>query len=152
MLDWVLAIAHHLLAFTLVAQLFAEWTLTRKGMDAGRVRQVANIDLGYGIVAGLLLAVGIARLVFAAKGWSWYQSNPWFWAKMAAFLAVALSSIPPTVRYIGWSRRLKAEAGWTPSDPEIGGVRMWLGLELVLIAVILVCAAAMARFQGSPFS
>ncbi len=98
MLDLGLAILHHLLAFGLVTILMAESVLVRPGITPDQCRRVARIDAGYGLSSVLLIIVGVARVVFAAKGWEWYQTNLWFWAKMAAFLAVGLLSIPPTIR------------------------------------------------------
>ena len=150
MLDLGLAILHHLLAFGLVAILMAESVLVRPGITPDQCRRVAGIDAGYGVSSGLLLIVGGARLAFAAKGWDWYQANPWFWAKIGTFVAVGLLSIPPTIRYIAWSRRLKAEPDWTPDTAEIRGVRRWIALEVVGIMLIIAFAATMARFQGLP--
>lgn len=150
MLDLVLAILHHILAFGLVAMLMAESVLVKPGMTGETVRRVAGIDAGYGLSSVLLIVVGVARVILAAKGWAWYEDNIWFWAKMATFLAVGLLSAPPTIRYIRWRRTLKDQPDWLPTTPEIAGVRRWIALELLGIALIIVFAATMARYQGLP--
>ena len=66
-------------------------------------------------LAGLIVVVGFSRAVFAAKGWAYYSVNMFFCAKMAAFAAVALLSIAPTIRII----RGRTLAG---DVPHLGGV------------------------------
>lgn len=147
MLDLVLAILHHILAFGLVAMLMAESVLVKPGMTGDTARRVASIDAGYGAASVLLILVGFARVFMAAKGWDYYQANPWFWAKMATFLAVGLLSAPPTLRYLKWRKQFTADAAWTPADVEVATVRRWIGLEAAGIALIIVFAATMARHQ-----
>jgi len=57
-----------------------------------RSREV-RIDLWYGIIAGMIVVVGFARAIFAAKGWNYYEHNVFFWAKISTFVFVALLSI-----------------------------------------------------------
>ena len=150
MLDLVLAILHHILAFGLVAMLMAESVLVNPGMTGETARRVAGIDAGYGGASVLLILVGFARVFMAAKGWAWYQDNVWFWGKIAAFLIVGLLSVPPTLRYIRWRRAFVENPGWAPDATEIASTRRWIGLEVVGIGVVIVLAATMARYQGLP--
>ena len=143
MLDLVLAIAHHILVFSLFGVLFAEIMLVRKGVDLATITRIGRIDLMYGAVAGLIVVVGFARAVFAAKGWLYYSHNLFFHLKIATFVAVGLLSVPPTIAYIRWRR-----AGAAPTDAQVAGVRKWLLAELVLFAFIPAFAAAMARGFG----
>jgi putative membrane protein len=143
MLDLILAIAHHLLIFALFGILFAEFMMVRRGMEAAVVAKVAAIDLAYGAIAGLILIVGFSRAVFAAKGWTYYSHNLFFWAKIATFAVVGLLSVPPTLAFIRWRR-----AGTTPSDAEVASVRRYLHIELALFALLPALAAAMARGYG----
>ena len=143
MLDLILAIVHHVLVFSLFGVLFAEIVLVKKGVDLATVTRVGRLDLMYGAVAGLIVAVGFARAVFAAKGWLYYSHNLFFHLKIATFVIVGLLSVPPTIAYIRWRR-----AGTAPSDAQVAGVRKWLLAELVLFALIPAFAAAMARGFG----
>src|SRR6478736_3244377 len=102
--DAVLAAAHHLAAFMLVAILAVEWALLRPGISAAQLRFVAALDGLYGFSAGVLVAVGIARLAWGAKGWAFYAGNPFFWTKMAVFGAIGLASIVPTVALLKMRR------------------------------------------------
>lgn len=146
--DLLLAAAHHLLLFALIAMLVAESVLLRGAIDAGTLRRLAGLDSGYGLSAGLLLAVGFARLFYGVKGADFYLHNPWFHAKLGAFVLVGLLSILPTVRFLRWRKALRADPAFLPPAREVAGLRGVIRLELALIAVILVCAAAMARYGG----
>jgi len=143
MLDLGLAIGHHLLIFALFGVLFAELITLRRGMDAAAVARVSAVDLWYGVLAALIVAVGFSRAVFAAKGWAYYEHNAFFWAKIGVFVLVGLLSVPPTIRFIAWRR-----AGGGPSDPEVAAVRRYLLAEVALFALLPAFAAAMARGYG----
>jgi putative membrane protein len=144
MLDLSLAIGHHLLIFLLFGILVAELILVRPGMDRTALNRVGAIDLWYGILAGLILAVGFSRAIFAAKGWLYYSHNAFFWAKIGTFLIIGLLSVPPTIQFIVWRR---AEA--LPDAGKIRGVRRLLWLEVLLFALLPAFAAAMARGYGA---
>src|SRR5690606_18004116 len=101
-LDLVLAIAHHLAAFGLLAILVAQYVTLGGGVDAGAVRRLSRIDAGYGLTALVLVAGGFARATLAAKGWEFYSHNLFFWAKVGLFAAIALISIRPTLAVEGW--------------------------------------------------
>jgi putative membrane protein len=143
MLDLGLAIGHHLLIFALFGVLAAELVLVRRGVDIATIARVGRIDLWYGVLAGLIVAVGFARAVFAAKGWAYYSHNLFFHAKIGTFVLIGLLSIPPTVAYIRWRR-----AGAAPTDAQVTGVRRFLWAELALFALLPAFAAAMARGYG----
>jgi putative membrane protein len=142
-LDLVLAIAHHILVFSLFGVLFAELVLVRKGVDLPTVARIARIDLMYGALAGLIIVVGFSRAIFAAKGWAYYSHNLFFHLKVGTFLVIGLLSIPPTVGYIRWRR-----AGAAPCDAQVAGARRWLWAEMALFALLPAFAAAMARGYG----
>jgi len=142
-LDLWLAIAHHLLIFALFGILAAELVSVRRGMSRKTVTLIASIDIWYGILAGLILVVGFARAIFAAKGWFYYSHNLFFWAKITTFFLVALLSLPPTLQFIRW-----AQTNETPPDGAVQRVRAFLFAELFLFALLPVFAAAMARGYG----
>jgi putative membrane protein len=145
MTDLILAILHHLLVFSLVALLAIELTLVRKGLTSATIARLAAIDGAYGAIAGLVLIVGFLRVFFGLKGAEFYFSNGFFWAKIAAFAAVGILSIPPTLRFLTWRRASRADPSFTPSEAEIGSVRRMLHFETVPLVLIPIFAAAMAR-------
>lgn len=143
MLDLILASGHHIAALLLFGALFAEFLMLRPDADEAAFRRLGMVDALYGASAGLVLAFGIGRLLFAAKGWEFYQHNAAFWLKMALFLAVGLLSIPPTIAFRRWRK-----AGGVPDGAAVLGVRRSLHLQLALFALIPIAAAAMARGYG----
>ena len=147
--DLILAILHRLLMFALLSLLVIEMMTVRPGVRAEGIRRASRLDIAYGIVAGLILAVGFARVFFGLKGPDFYLSNPFFWAKIAAFLAVALLSLPPTPRLLGWRAKLRTEPDFIPPAAEIGNVRLFMHLEATVFVLIPVFAALMARGYGS---
>ena len=146
--DLVLAIAHHLLVFTLAGVLAFEFGSIQENMTAKDVRRIANVDIWYGVLAAAILAVGFARAVFAAKGWAYYSVNFFFWAKIATFAAMGLLSIQPTIALLGWRRALAKDSAALPDAPAIRAVRRFLWAEALLFGFIPAFAAAMARGYG----
>jgi putative membrane protein len=143
MLDLLLAIAHHVLIFAIFGIVFAEFMIVRPGISNAGAARVASIDLWYGFLAGAIVIIGFCRAIFAAKGWAYYSHNAFFWAKMAAFAAIGLLSVPPTVAFVRWRK-----SGSAPHDAAIRSARRYLHIELTLFVFVLVFAAAMARGYG----
>ena len=145
--DLTLAIAHHLLVFALAGVIAFEIASVRTGIAKDAILRVASVDLWYGILAGAIVVVGILRLRYAAKGWAYYSVNPYFWAKMGAFVIVALLSIIPTIVFLRWRRAAADNPAFVPPAVEVARVRRYFWLEVGFFALIPVFAAAMARMQ-----
>ena len=147
--DLALAVGHHLLIFALAGVLAFEVGAIKPGMSGADAGRVGRVDLWYGILAALIIAVGFSRAVFAAKGWDYYSHNHFFWAKIGTFALVGLLSIQPTLAIIGWRRAYAKDSAFAPSDAAVRTVRRFLWLEVFFFALIPVFAAAMARGYGS---
>jgi putative membrane protein len=147
--DFLLAGAHHLAVFTLVALLAAEFALIRPGLSGDRVRQLARIDAAYGAVAGLVIVVGILRVIFGAAGWDYYSGNHAFWGKMSAIVIVGLLSIPPTLAIRRWVKAGEGRDGFAPEPGEIAANRRFVHLQAGVLVLVPIFAAAMARGYGS---
>jgi putative membrane protein len=143
-LDAILAIAHHLAVFSLVAVLVAETVLIDGPPDTRRLRQLVALDRMYGGLAMLVLVAGGLRVAYGAKGWSYYAGNPVFWVKLGLFIGVGLLSIAPTVRFIRWAR-----AGTLPDAAMWGNTRVWMRAQLALLVLIPIAAVLMARGFGA---
>jgi len=148
--DFLLASLHHLLFFGLIVMLAAQSALLSRPIDAAMVRRLSGIDRGYGITAVLLLLAGGARLFFGIKGSAYYLHNPWFHAKVGAFMLAAALSLWPTLAFLRWRSRLHANAAWSPDPAQVARLRTIVHVEFALIALILVLAAGMARHGGLP--
>lgn len=143
-IDLHLAMAHHVLAFLLVAVLAMEIALVRPGLAAGGLPFLSRIDAAYGAVAVALIAVGVCRVIYGAKGWDYYSPYPVFWAKMAAFAAVGFLSIPPTIAIARWRRAAGTGVAVVP-ESQIRAVRTYLFAEAGFLVAIPLLAAMMAR-------
>ncbi|RVD60478.1 DUF2214 family protein [Mesorhizobium sp. M2D.F.Ca.ET.185.01.1.1] len=146
--DLVLAIIHHLLVFSLAGIIGAEFVLVRGDLGAATLKRLAGIDRHYGIIAALIVIVGICRVFFGLKGWEFYVYNWVFWAKMAAFVIVGLLSIVPTVRFISWSRQARGNPSFSVPGGELASVKNYVRAEGFIFLLIPVFAAAMARGYG----
>lgn len=139
-LDPVLAIAHHVLAFGVAALIAYELATVRADMSISACRRLARADGAYGLSALALIAVGVARAVYAAKGWDYYADSVFFWCKLAAFAVVGVLSVIPTLAFLRW-RRGQA----SPDAREIARVRRLIWAQALVFPVIPTCAALMAR-------
>jgi putative membrane protein len=139
---------HYLSMIFIGAFLTVELILCRPGLSAAHVRLLPRLDIGYFAAAMVALATGLLRVFFYAKGWPFYVSNPIFWVKMALYLAVALTSIAPTIAFIRWSRLLGAGSAPLPAPDDVARVRRLVHIELALLAFIPLMAVLMARGIG----
>ncbi|MER9845964.1 DUF2214 family protein [Mesorhizobium sp. M0106] len=146
--DLVLAIFHHLLVFSLAGIIGAEFVLIRSDLSAATLKRLVGIDRHYGIIAMLIIVVGIGRVVYGLKGWEFYVYNWMFWEKMAAFAIVGLLSIIPTIRFLSWNREVVANPGFQVPAAELTSVRTYVHTEALIFLLIPVFAAAMARGYG----
>lgn len=148
MTDLILAILHHLLVFALFSIFAVQMTLVRPGLEASTVSRLARLDGAYGGLAMAVIIVGFARAIFGLKGWDYYSSYWVFWAKVGAFLLVGLLSVPPTLRFRRWLGAARADASYIVPDDEVGVVRTWLGREGLVLLLIPILAAMLARGIG----
>ena len=146
--DLLLTAAHHLLAFAIVVVLSAEVALVREGLTARTVRVAGLLDASYGALAALILVVGFLRVFYGLKVPEFYLQNPLFWAKIGAFGAVGLLSVPPTIQILRWRRRLKFDQSYLPPAGDIRHVRLYFFAEAIVFIPIPVLAAAMGRGYG----
>ena len=121
--DLFLAILHHLAIVSLIAMLAFESALLRPGITALNLGRVTRVDAGYGMTAGLVIVIGVCRVIWGIKGADFYLSNPWFWAKMASFVLIGLFSIPPTMKLLSWRRALKQDLSFLPPSADVARLR-----------------------------
>src|SRR5712664_89225 len=124
----LLAFLHHLCAFTL---------------ESARRLQVTDMVLG--IAAGTLFIVGLLRVIYFEKGPNYYFHNHAFLAKFSIFIAIGLLSIIPTVEFLSWRKVLSVGQVPAISAKKKRLITAVIHGELLSIAIILLCAAIMAR-------
>jgi putative membrane protein len=148
MLDLVLAVAHHLAVFTLVALFAAEFALLRPGLEGRRLAQLGAIDRAYGGMAGLVIVIGIIRVIFGSAGWEFYVGNWAFWLKMAAFVVVGVLSAKPTMDILRWRKAAAAAAGYVPPEAEIQASRRFIHYQAAALLFIPTFAALIPRIYA----
>jgi putative membrane protein len=148
MINSIMATLHHLFAFTVTACVIYEFVAYRRGLTVPEARRIQHVDLAYGISAGLLIVVGLLRVFIYEKGAAFYINNPIYWTKMGLFVIVGLLSIYPTVRFLKWNALLKENRSPEIPDQEYKRIRLFLWLEVIGLALILLVAPMMARGIG----
>lgn len=148
-MDWslILAGAHHLAVFALVGVFAAEFTLLRPGLDGTRLRQLGRLDAAYGVLAVLVIAVGVARVL--VLGADYYLGNHAFWGKMTVFLVVGLLSAQPTLAIRRWLKAGKDVPDYAPPPAEVRVSRRFVHAQALGFVLIPLLAAAMAQGYGA---
>ena len=144
----IMAFLHHLSAFTVVGALVAEVMLFKPPLSVAQARKLQRVDSVFGVSAGVLLVVGLLRVVYFEKGAGYYFSDAFFLTKFIAFVLAGVISIYPTVLFLSWSKALKQGVAPEMSAAQVRRARMCLMWELTAIVVILFCAPFMARGFG----
>ena len=139
------AYIHHLAAFLMLGTLMVELVLLKGELTPTSARSVMRMDMAYGISATVLLVAGLVRVFYTEKGSMYYFSSGPFLVKLALFIVVALLSIYPTMKFIGWRKELRAGRAPTLDAGTRRRVRMLIHIELTLIFVIILMAIMMAR-------
>jgi len=147
-LDATLAYLHFAAILAVAGFLVAEAMLLRGDLGARDIAALARTDVWYFNMAGLALATGLARVFFGAKGAGFYAANPFFWTKLALFLAVGLASIKPALAFLRWRRAARGAAGYVVPDAEARSARRLVLIELHLLALLPLAAVLMARGIG----
>ncbi|WCD79789.1 DUF2214 family protein [Pseudomonas sp. TUM22785] len=144
----IVAYLHYLSIFLLFSLLVLEHRLFKLPLDLERARSLIRVDIAYGLSAGLVLATGLARVLWYGKGTEYYLKNSLFHAKIGLFILVALLSALPTFVFLNWRNELKAGQVPQVSPKTAKLVIMAIRLELLLALVIPLLAALMARGFG----
>lgn len=144
----IAAYLHYLSIFLLFSLLVLEHRLFKLPLDLERARSLIRVDIAYGLSAGLVLATGLARVLWYGKGTEYYLKNSLFHAKIGLFILMALLSALPTFVFLNWRNELKAGQVPQVSPKTARLVIMAIRLELLLALVIPLLAALMARGFG----
>ena len=143
-----MAFLHHIAAFALVAALAVELVLVKPPIDFERARKLLRVDQVIGISAGVVLAIGMLRVLYFEKGASYYFHNAAFLAKLALFVLVALLSIYPTLRFLSWRSSVRRGEAPDVDAATLTRMRPFIHLERAGIVLLILCAALMARGIG----
>ncbi|MCZ2498960.1 DUF2214 family protein [Xylophilus sp. Kf1] len=148
-LESVLAYLHLLAILTLVVFLASQAALcSNDWINEKAVLRLAKIDRVYGIAALLVLATGVARILWGVKGPAYYGPNWLMHAKVGLFAVIALISIKPTLSYRRWVKTLRAGGGM-PAPQEVRGTRRLVMVQAHLLPLIPLAATFLARGFGT---
>ena len=142
------AFLHHVAAFAFVSALVVEFVLIRGELTIANARRIQVADIVAGAAAGVVLLVGVARVLLFEKGVSYYLHSTPFLAKMALFVTVALLSIYPTIEFLTWIKPLREGRVPVLGERKIRLIRMIIHCELAGVVLLILCAALMARGIG----
>ena len=142
------AFLHHIAAFTLFAAVVVEFLVIKDSLTAASARRLLKTDAILGASAGVVLVVGILRVIYFEKGWDYYSHSVPFIAKFSLFVLVALLSIYPTVKFMSWRAAIKQGQAPAVDAKTLHTIRSFLHAELVGIVILILMAALMARGIG----
>jgi len=142
------AFLHHVAAFALVAALAIELILLKEELSVRRARKLLIADAIFGLSASVVLVVGFLRVFYFEKGASYYFHSAPFLAKVSLFAIVGLISIYPTVEFLSWRKALKQGQVPVVAERKLQTIRSFVHWELVLVVLLILNAALMARAVG----
>ncbi|NKF24164.1 DUF2214 family protein [Solimonas marina] len=144
-LPWIHYIAVWLMAGALVSELY----LLKIGSSAASaIRLLPRVDRLYGIMAGVVLITGLARVWHGGKGASYYWHNGAFHGVLGLFALAAVVSIVPTLRYIRWRTALDT-SGAMPDATEVRKTSVFVHIQLTAIALLTLAIVLVANGYGS---
>lgn len=143
------AFLHHIAAFALIAALAVEFVLIKEALTVTIARKLLVADMVFGAAAGAVLVIGLLRVFFFEKGAAFYFTNIPFLAKLALFALIGLMSIRPTREFLSWRSAIKAGQAPKVDEAALQRLRASIHAELAAAAVLILCAALMARGVGS---
>lgn len=141
----LVALLHHIAAFTLVSTLLAELVLVRQPLTVSSAKSLRFIDSIYGLSAMLIIVLGVLRVMYFEKGQDYYLHSHAFMLKMTAFIVVGLLSIYPTVVFLRWGKAVKQNQLPVFPDAQASIIQTILKLELAGVIFILAGAVLMAK-------
>lgn len=142
------AFLHHVAFIIIMLILSAEMLILKQPLTLISARKIQIYDAIYGVSAILILIIGGLRVMYFEKGAEYYLHSAPFIAKMILFVIVGLISIQPTVTFIKWGKSLKQGVVPTLSDAQNRKLRLIIHVELTLLALMILCAAMMAKGIG----
>ena len=142
------AFLHHVAAFTLFAALVLELVLIRDDLTVGTARRLQVADMVFGISAGVLIVVGLLRVLYFEKGATYYFHTWTFIAKLTLFVVIGLVSIIPTREFLSWRNAIKQGQAPSVSAEKLRSLRSIVHLELAGVVAIILMAALMAKGIG----
>ncbi len=144
----LLAYAHYLSFLLVISSLVVEAFVFDRELGYREMKILQRADALYGIAALLVLITGFLRIYNFGKGPDYYFGNAVFLTKLGLFIIVGLLSIYPTISFLKWRKIENAEEGISLPDKEYRKIRHFIYLEVILVFILPLLAALMARGIG----
>ncbi len=145
------AYVHSLSMIALGALLFVQLLGFGNLHDREQLQRFFLFCLGIAVAAAVMLASGLALLLWSVQPSAYYLRNPVFYIKLAVFAAMLLIAITPGRIVAQWHR--EAAEGGLPDADSIVFVRRYFTVELVLFLLVPLAASITAQgigLQASP--
>lgn len=144
-LEAILAAVHLVAILTLVVFLSSQAALCRaEWLNAAVVERLARLDVICAVAGMVLIASGVARVLWGVKGASWYLSQPLFHLKITLVVAMVLLSFVSSAAFRRWRTALRA-TGALPAAAEVARARRWVMIQSHVLPVVAVIAVFWAR-------
>ncbi len=144
-LEAVLASLHLLAVLTLVVFLSSQAALCRsEWINAAVLDRLVRLELICRITMVAVLALGLVRVFWGVKGWSWYMSQPLLHLKITLWGAVWLLSVPAARSFRHWQAQYR-QNGSLPAVAQVRRARHWVLVQSHLLPVVAVVAVFWAR-------
>jgi putative membrane protein len=140
----VVAWIHYIGIMLIIASLLGEHLLLKQDLTMSEARTLQRLDTVYGAAATLVLITGVMRM-YLEKGVSYYLHNGAFHALLGLFIAIGLLSIYPTMIFLRWRGDTRAGRGQQLPSGQFTRLRMILRVEMTLLLLAPLFAAAMAH-------
>lgn len=144
----LVAFGHYLAFFGLTAALVLQIALLTASPTIEIAKRIQRADRAYGLMAILLLVMGLLRVFYFEKGADYYFGNTYFIIKLSLFVVVGLLSAYPTITYLRWSKAIKIGKAPELSIDSTLKLRRALHYQFIGIMGILFCASMMAHGIG----
>ena len=120
-------------------------------LDPAGLRRVFHADGWWGGAAVIWIGTGLVRMLAGLeKGTDYYLGNHVFWGKMTLLLLILVLEIQPAVTLVRW--RAQVARGSSPDTSAAGRFARISYVQAVLVVLMVLAAAAMARGLGMPSS
>jgi putative membrane protein len=144
----LLAYLHFAAILTLVVFMTSRAALCRpEWFNAAVVLRLRRVDLIFQVAMWFVLATGLARMIWGAKGLGWYATQPLLWTKIALFAAIWAISAQASKRFALWARD-QAASGVLPGTGAVDAARRWVMIEAHLLLLLPLAAVFLARGIG----
>ena len=146
---WLFAWLHLLGLGIGLGAVWARARALRGPLDTAGLRRAFSADGWWGVAAAIWIGTGLVRVIGGLeKGMEYYLQNHVFWGKMTLLLAVLVLEISPMLALVRW--RVQVARGQTPDTAAAGRYARISYIQAVLVLLMVLAAAAMARGVGAP--